>query len=257
MVWENSVDLLHLILNNYWDIYIDSDIVENLKTSINFCQNLQNSFHDFNKLKQFFQLSYSLAHFELHFQSIFKLSSHFHWHSNSTCHVHAWFTQEILKQKNKRILHTYYLISSVILRLFSLISSVSYSAHTVWTSKRSAFFFVSAVVVCESAADGSLIMGIVAGTLQFKVIKAAMPDDFLLIPIFPSFSLFEVMIRLFSRFNLVNIQCWKDDMRRWINRGRIKRRQRWGWGSQEMQISLRHVISSFMIWWKLLTRENS
>lgn len=43
-------------------------------------------------------------------------------------------------------------------------------------SKRSAFFLYSAA--------GSVIIGMLVGRLQFKVIKAAMLDDFLLMPAF-------------------------------------------------------------------------
>lgn len=145
----------------------------------------------------------------------------FHWHSKSPRELSEWIIEGSFERKENVYLCTHCFISSVILRLFSMASSVSYSLQCVLVSKRNAFFLISAVVVGQ-AAEGSLMMGIM-GTLQFKVISAAIPDDFLLIPTIPSFSSFDVMIGFFSRFNLVNIQCWKDDMRRWISRGRIKR----------------------------------
>lgn len=57
-------------------------------------------------------------------------------------------------------------------------SSVSYSAVNVLSSNRKAFFFTSARSV--EVPEGSFMIGI-SGTLP-KVISAAMPDDFLLIP---------------------------------------------------------------------------
>lgn len=67
-------------------------------------------------------------------------------------------------------------MSSLIRRWFSTASSVSYSAVNVLSSKRKAFFLTSVVAVPE----GSFMIGIF-GRLP-KVISAAMPDDFLLIP---------------------------------------------------------------------------
>lgn len=60
------------------------------------------------------------------------------------------------------------------------------------------------------AAVGSLMIGIF-GRLQFKVIKAAMPDDFLRIPAFSIGAvIFEKGEFVFSHFNIVvNIQCCK------------------------------------------------
>lgn len=55
-------------------------------------------------------------------------------------------------------------------------SSVSYSAVNVLSSKRKAFFLTSVA----GAPDGSFMIGML-GRLP-KVISAAMPDDFLLIP---------------------------------------------------------------------------
>lgn len=76
----------------------------------------------------------------------------------------------------KKTFSTHRLISSLIRRWFSVASSVSYSAVKVLSSKRKDFFFASMVETPE----GSFMIGILG---RFpKVISAAMPDDFLLIP---------------------------------------------------------------------------
>jgi len=95
---------------------------------------------------------------------------------------------------------------------------VSYSLVSVLVSKRMAFFArLSAAVVGVSV--GSLMIGM-GGTLQFKVISAAMPDDFRRIPAISGGDDDMMWLLLLTRlFSLVfSIQTAENDTRRRIRR---------------------------------------
>lgn len=97
-------------------------------------------------------------------------------------------TSVLIQSQDDRFTHCF--ISSVIFLLVSRTSSESYSLAKVLESKRIAFF-----AAVETAVGGSLMMGIWGG-LQFKVISAAIAEDFRLMP--AGFSMGDVAVILVS-----------------------------------------------------------